>query len=230
MPYGEKSIAALQAYSIKITEMLLKQPVKAIVIACNTASAAAFDLVREYVGSRALVTNVIDPTVSYLANTYPNRKVGLIGTRQTVQTNAYLKRLQAITNAVELHSLATPLLAPMIEEGFFNNTVSKEVINNYLSNPELEKIEALVLACTHYPLISPQITDFYQNQQVEVLDCSILVADYVAKALAEGQLLNTQAKKGKFRFFVSDYTRSFEASSRLFFGQEVSLELYPIWS
>jgi len=230
MPYGEKSIAALQAYSIKITEMLLKQPVKAIVIACNTASAAAYDLVREYVGSRALVTNVIEPTVAYLASTYKHEKVGLIGTRQTVQTNAYLNQLQLITDTVDLHSLATPLLAPMIEEGFYDNTISREAIHTYLSNPQLQGIQALVLACTHYPLIMPQIAEFYKANPIEILDCSLLVATHVGKELEAKQLMNQQKERGQFRFFVSDYTRSFEASSRIFFGEEVHLELYPIWS
>ncbi len=229
MPYGEKSVAALQAYSIKITEMLLKQPCKAIVIACNTASATAYELVREYVGTRALVANVIEPTVAYLAGTFAGKRVGLIGTRQTVQTNAYLRRLQDQGATVELHSLATPLLAAMIEEGFYANNVSREAIHTYLSQPELEGIEALVLACTHYPLIKPQIEAFYQGQAVEVLDCSVLVARRVAQALGQHLLLNPKQTPGTFRFFVSDYTRSFEASSRLFFGQEVHLELYPLW-
>jgi glutamate racemase len=232
LPYGEKSVAALQAYAVKITEMLLQQPVKAIVIACNTASAAAYELTKEYAGSRAQVLNVIDPTVAYLAQNYAHKRVGLIGTRQTVQSNAYLKRLQCTQADVELESLATPLLAPMIEEGFFNNTVSREAIHTYLSHPELADIEALVLACTHYPLIKNQIEAYYiqEKREVEVLDASELVADAVAKTLAEKELENQSNLPGTFRFFVSDYTRSFEASSQLFFGQEVKLQLYPLWS
>jgi glutamate racemase len=232
LPYGEKSVAALQAYSIKITEMLLQQPVKAIVIACNTASAAAYDLVKEYAGSRALVFNVIDPTVAYLASHFVDRHVGLIGTRQTVQSNAYLRRLQALTGQVHLQSLATPLLAPMIEEGFFANTISKEVIHTYLSDPALDNIQALVLACTHYPLIRPQIEAYYAEEAktVQVIDASDLVAAALGQALQEKGLADTRPKTGAFRFFVSDYTRAFEASSQLFFGQEVRLELYPLWS
>ena len=235
LPYGDKSTAAIQAYSIKITEMLLRQPVKAVVIACNTASAAAYELVREYVGSRALVANVIDPTVAYLAKTYPGRRVGLIGTRQTVYTNAYLRRLQeypypAGSPAVDLQSLATPLLVPMIEEGFYANTISREVIDMYLRSLELAGIEALVLACTHYPLIAPQILEFYGDQDVQVLDASDLVARHVQAELEAANLLNLGKEPGRRHFYVSDYTRSFEASSRMFFGEEVRLELYPLWS
>jgi glutamate racemase len=230
MPYGEKSTAALQAYAIKITEMLLRQPVKAVLIACNTASAAAFELVKEYVGSRALAMNVIEPTVAYLAQHYAGRKVGLIGTRQTVESKAYLHRLQKANARVELHSLATPLLAPMIEEGFFKNAISREALEVYLGNPELAGVEALVLACTHYPLIADDIRAYYHGADVEVLDCSWLVGQAVAKALSQAELLNLGEEEGKLKFFVSDYTRSFEASSQLFFGREVKLELYPIWS
>ena len=235
LPYGDKSTAAIQAYSIKITEMLLRQPVKAVVIACNTASAAAYELVREYAGSRALVANVIDPTVAYLATTFAGCRVGLIGTRQTVHTNAYLRRLQDYpypenTPGVDLHSLATPLLVPMIEEGFYANIISREVIEMYLRSPELADIEALVLACTHYPLITPQIREFYEDSGVQVLDASDLVARHVREELAAADLLNPAAEPGRRQFFVSDYTRSFEASSRMFFGEEVKLELYPLWS
>lgn len=229
LPYGDKSVAAIQSYSIKITEMLLRQPVKAVVIACNTASAAAFELVREYAGTRALVENVIDPTVDYLAERFQGRTVGLIGTRQTVQSNAYLKRLQAKAPNVELHSVATPLLASMIEEGFYNNTVSREVIHTYLSHPDLQDIEALVLACTHYPLIAPQIRAYYEGRNIEVIDCSAIVADYVKRELEVQDLLNPQEESGKLQFYVSDYTRSFEESSRTFFGKEARLQLYPLW-
>ena len=228
LPYGDKSVAALQAYSVKICEMLLRQPVKAILIACYSATAAAFDLVKEYAATRAVVFNVVDPIVAHLAEHYGGKTVGLIGTRQTVGSSVFKRKLDEVNANVHLKSLATPLLAPMIEEGFINNSVSKEVVNNYLRAPELQGIEALVLACTHYPLIAPQIEAYYRGS-VEIIDTAAVVAQRFMAELETQDLLNANGK-GTASFYVSDYTQSFEASSRYFFGAEVRLQAYPLWS
>ena len=229
LPYGDKSTAAIQAYAVKICDLLLKQQCKVILIACNSASAAAYELVREYVGSKAQVLNVIDPIVAHVGQAYAGRTVGLIGTKQTVNSNVYRKKIDDLDAGVELRSLATPLLAPMIEEGFFNDSIASNVIETYLSNPALDGIEALVLACTHYPLIKQQIAEFYQGR-TEVLDASDVVARHVRQYL-ETQLLLAGAGEKPLRhhFYVSDFTRSFEESTRIFFGQEVHLEHYPLW-
>lgn len=229
LPYGDKSTAAIQAYAVKICDLLLRQQCKVILIACNSASAAAYELVREYVGSKAQVLNVIDPIVAHVGRHYAGRVVGLIGTKQTVNSNVYKKKVDDLDAGVDLRSLATPLLAPMIEEGFFNDTIAGNVIETYLSNPALEGVEALVLACTHYPLIKEQIAAYYQGH-TEVLDASDVVAQHVRQYLESQQLL---APAGgvvpRHHFYVSDFTRSFEESTRIFFGQEVNLEHYPLW-
>ena len=229
LPYGDKSTAAIQAYSIKICDLLLKQHCKVILIACNSASAAAYELVREYVGSKARVLNVIDPIVAHIGQQFAGRTVGLIGTKQTVNSNVYRKKIDDLDAGVELRSLATPLLAPMIEEGFFDNTIAGNVIETYLSSPVLSGIEALVLACTHYPLIKQQIAAYYQDR-TEVLDASDVVAVHVRQYLEAQQLAAVPTPTPpSHHFYVSDFTRSFEESTRIFFGQEVHLEHYPLW-
>lgn len=229
LPYGDKSTAAIQAYAVKICDLLLKQQCKLIMIACNSASAAAYELVREYVGSKARVLNVIDPIVAHVGRTYSGRAVGLIGTKQTVNSNVYKKKLDDLDAGVQLQSLATPLLAPMIEEGFFENSVSDNIIRTYLTNPALDDIEALVLACTHYPLIKEQIARFYEDK-VEVLDASDAVAAHAKAYLEEHHLAAAAGKMPPaHHFYVSDFTRSFEESTRIFFGREVHLEHYPLW-
>ncbi|RPD47782.1 glutamate racemase [Hymenobacter sediminis] len=229
LPYGDKSTAAIQAYSVKICDLLLKQQCKVILIACNSASAAAYELVREYVGSKARVLNVIDPIVAHVGQQYVGRTVGLIGTKQTVNSNVYRKKIDDLDAGVQLRSLATPLLVPMIEEGFFENNISENIIQAYLTNPELADIDALVLGCTHYPLIKEQIGAFYHGR-TEVLDASDVVAAHVQRYLTEN---NLAAQPGStppaHHFYVSDFTRSFEESTRIFFGQEVHLEHYPLW-
>lgn len=230
LPYGEKSTAAIQAYSIKICDVLLRQHCKLILIACNSASAAAYELVREYVGSKAVVVGMIDPVVAHVGRHYAGRSVGLIGTKQTVGSNIYRKKIDQLDLGVDLHALATPLLIPMIEEGFFNGRVSEEIISAYLDHPALQGIEALLLACTHFPLIKPQMEAHYQGR-VAVVDPSDVVAATVAEALAARQLLASPAvgTSPAHHFYVSDFTRSFEESTRLFFGHEVQLEHYPLW-
>jgi glutamate racemase len=229
LPYGEKSTAAIQAYAVKICDVLLRQHCKLILIACNSASAAAYELVREYVGSKAVVVGMIDPVVQHVGQHYAGRPVGLIGTKQTVGSNIYRKKIDQLDLGVDLHALATPLLVPMIEEGFFNGRVSEEIIRAYLDHPTLQDIDALLLACTHFPLIKPQMEAHYQGR-VAVLDPSDVVAATVADALATRQLLAPLAESAPaHHFYVSDFTRSFEESTRIFFGQEVQLEHYPLW-
>ncbi|MGJ3233983.1 glutamate racemase [Marivirga sp.] len=227
LPYGDKSAAAIQAYSIKVTDVLLQQGCKLILIACNSASSAAFELVREYVGSKAKVFNVIDPVVEHVAKNYNNQKVGLIGTKQTVNSNAYESKLKQLNPHIELKSLATPLLVPMIEEGFFENRISHDIIEAYLHHEDLMGIEALILGCTHYPLIKNEIDQFY-NGKVDILDSASIVVKRLEQFLKENDLLSAK-KERKDRFLVSDITASFEASAKIFFHEEVHLEKFPIW-
>ncbi len=227
LPYGDKSTAAIQAYSVKICDLLLREKCKLILIACNSASAAAYDLTREYIASKAKVLNVIDPTVAYVGDRFAGQTVGLIGTKQTVNSGVYEQKVRELGRDIRLHSLATPLLAPMIEEGFFNNSISESVIHTYLSDTELDGIRALILGCTHYPLVKEEIEAYYAGA-VEVIDASRIVAESVRRYLAENGLL--KGGEGSFRkFFVSDYTASFEASTRIFFGERLHLELYRLW-
>ncbi|WP_226388747.1 glutamate racemase [Penaeicola halotolerans] len=227
LPYGDKSTAAIQAYSIKICDVLLRQNCKLILIACNSASAAAFELVKEYVGSKAKVFNVIDPVVDYLREHHANKTVGLIGTKQTVNSNVYQKKVDDLGEGIQLKSLATPLLVPMIEEGFYKNQVSHSIIATYLGHEALAGVQSLILGCTHYPLIKEEIKQYYANQ-VEVIDSSEIVAKALKAYLEFNNLLNSE-KLPDDRFLVSDYTKSFEHATKLFFRKEVELEKYPLW-
>lgn len=227
LPYGDKSTAAIQAYSIKICDIFLQRKCKVILIACNSASAAATELVKEYVGKRAKVFNVIEPVVNYIRETYKETSIGLIGTKQTVGSEVYKNKIEDLENELTLNSLATPLLVPMIEEGFLEGTISQDIINEYLKKPLLQNIKALILGCTHYPLIKGQVGRYYEDD-VEVIDSSEMVARSL-KAYLEYNLLINTVENHSNEFMVSDYTRSFEELTKLFFGQEVHLEKYKLW-
>lgn len=226
-PYGDKSEAAIQAYSVKIADLLLKKGCKVIVIACNSASSAAYELLTEYVRKDAHILNVIDPMVELVVNHYAGKHIGLIGTKRTVQSNIYATKIEEAKKNITLKSMATPLLAPMIEEGFFNNQISHEIITQYLSDPHLQDIDALILACTHYPLIKQEINDHYEGR-IPILDSSEVVARALAHFLKDNNLKSNQLEP-ESHFLVSDYTRSFEASTRLFFRESVHLERHALW-
>lgn len=226
LPYGDKSTAAIQAYSIKIAHMLLKQHCKLILIACNSASAAAYELVKEYVGSKAMVMNVIDPVVRLLKEQYQNKRIGLIGTRQTVNSHIYKKKIDDANHGITLTSHATNLLASAIEE-FGNHKVLDALLDEYLAHPDLQNIDALVLACTHYPIIKKRVLERYKKP-IEIIDSADAVAKAVKAQLEKHNLLNDNGTCTK-HFYLSDYTETFATNAKLFFGENITFEHYPLW-
>lgn len=226
LPYGDKSAKTVQRYSLGISEFLKKNDCKAIVIACNTASALAYDVVKERFPD-IHVFNVIDPVVQEAAKTDVS-KVGVIATRATIKSDIYAKRITAFNENIKTVSLATPLLVPMIEEGFHNQNVSSEIISTYLSDPSLENIEELILGCTHYPLIKEEIKKYYGGS-VKIIDSPSIVAQHVYDVLKAKNMLNNTGK-ADYRFFISDLTDSFEASADKFIHfDSIQLKEEKLW-
>lgn len=229
MPYGEKSPHAIKSYSEKIAGFLIEQPCKLVVIACNSASATAFKQVQKILPDKNFVINVIDPVVEHLVSGNQYNKIGLIGTKRTVSSAVYKKKFEKANPEILLKSLATPLLAPMIEEGFFNNKISRTVVHSYLSNPHLSNIESIILACTHYPLIINEISSYYKGK-VNIINSAEIVSIAVKTFLENRELLNKSDKVPKHQFYVSDYTESFEETAKIFFGGKIKLREKNLWS
>lgn len=227
LPYGDKSPDSIKYYGIRIVQFLLDNNCKMIVIACNTASALAYEAVKDFINGKVPVINVIDPVVEEIINDKKLNKIGVIGTKGTIKSDIYPKRIKAKKKSLEVASLATPLLAPMIEEGFFNNKISRSIIASYLSSRKLNKIDCLILACTHYPLIRPEVEEFYKKK-INIIDTAGVVAANVKKVLQEKDLLSKK-KKPKHHFYVSDFTKSFEESTRFFFKSKIHLEKVNFW-
>ncbi len=221
LPYGDKSKETIIRYSLSITDFLLGKDCKVILIACNSASSNAYEEVRDHVGDRALVMNVIDPVVSHVAADREIKNVGVIGTKATIGSGTYTRKLGVLNPALEITSLSTPLFVPMIEEGFIFDDISNAIIRSYLSRREMNDIDSLILGCTHYPIIRNQISRFF-NFNVNVIDSAQIVADALKKLLASKQLLNP-AQKGESEFHVSDRTEYFEVIARMFFGEKIDL-------
>ncbi len=227
LPYGEKSPQALRSYALGILDFLLSQNCKAIVIACNTASAVAYETVKKHAGKKIPVINVIDPTAKYAVLQNPKGKIGVIATKATVNSRVYAKRIEKMAPDVKVTMLATPLLVSMIEEGFFNNNISQAIINSYLEKSSLRDINALILGCTHFPLVRKEVEKFYAGQAT-VIDSTEIVAEHTAQVLQSLNLLSDK-KNGAHRFFVSDLTASFAESTQIFFGEKVRLEQKNLW-
>jgi glutamate racemase len=226
LPYGDKSPDSIKYYAIRIAQFLMQKNCKMIVIACNTASSIAYETVVDFVGGKIPVVDVINPVVDLVTHTKSIHKVGVIGTKGTIKSDIYAKKIKAASKK-EVASLATPLLAPMIEEGFFNNKISRSVIASYLSSRKLTKIDALILACTHYPLIRPEVEEYYKSS-VNIIDTAGVVADNVKATLKKNNLLSKK-KNPVHHFYVSDFTKSFEESTRFFFRNKIHLEKLDFW-
>jgi glutamate racemase len=223
LPYGEKSPMAIKSYAQNISRFLLELNCKAIVIACNTATANALQEVQDLVGNKALVFDVIQPIAQTVAQG-PGRNVGLIATKATVNSGVYKRSIQAINPNIAVHELATPLLVPVIEEGFSKHLIAQTVIGTYLSQPALANIDSLILGCTHYPLLADEIAAFYQNK-ITVIDSPNIVAQHMAKVLAEKGLLQSENHQAVYHFYLSDITENFQNIAKKFFGNQLTLEL-----
>ena len=227
LPYGDKSSDSVKYYSRRIADFLLEKRCKVILIACNTASASAYEEVVQHVGDRAVVLNVIDPVINAVTERHASGRIGIIGTKGTISSGTYEHKIRQINPSLEVLSLATPLFVPMIEEGFIYDDISNAIIRAYLTDQRFAGIHTLILGCTHYPIIKKQIEKFF-NFNLEVVDSGKPVADRMRVILDERDLLNP-AKKGPDEFYISDFTAYFEKISKMFFGEEITLELLNFW-
>jgi len=227
LPYGDKSAESIRYYSQRITEFLLEHNSKVVLVACNSASASAFDYLRNEFEGKTIILDVIDPVVDYLRTRNFN-KIGVIGTKRTISSGTYEKKLKENSPATSVISLATPLLVPMIEEGFIFDDISNAIIRAYLSNESFSDIEALILGCTHYPIIKNQISKIF-NFNIEVVDSAKIVSNVMRDTLEKNNLLNDSGIV-RDQFFVSDFTSYFEKIAKMFFEGEINLKKADIWS
>jgi glutamate racemase len=226
LPYGDKSAEAIVSYSRKITEFLLEQNAKVVLIACNSASASAYEILKSEYGARTIILDVIDPVVDYLSSRNYG-KVGVIGTKRTILSGTYEEKVAQKCSGTVIVSKPTPLLVPMIEEGFIFDDISNAIIRAYLSDQLFRDIDGLVLGCTHYPIIRNQIGKFF-NFNVEVVDSARIVSQRLRSVLEKNDLLNMSGSSND-RFFVSDHTPWFEKIARMFFEGDINLSRSDIW-
>ncbi len=225
-PYGTKSPKTITEYAIEDMEFLLAQGAKIIVIACNSVSSVAADILRERYD--VPIFEVIAPAVKRTLEVTRNLRVGVIGTRATIGSGVYERSLKTLRGDIQVFSQACPLLVPLVEEGWLKRPETKQIVRKYLFPLKLRQLDALVLGCTHYPLLKPIIQNKI-GRRVRVIDSSEEVAGWVKTYLEEnpavaGTLSAAEGAEGGHRFFVSDLTPNAQTIARDFLGRDIRLE------
>tara|TARA_B100001250_G_C19798366_1_gene789821 strand:- start:1428 stop:2234 length:807 start_codon:yes stop_codon:yes gene_type:complete len=228
LPYGNKSNNEIKYYSNQISNFLLKRKCKIIVIACNSASAVAFEELKKKMKKKCLIVNVIDPVIYHVTNNLAIKNIGVIGTTATISSEIYPKLIQKQRKDINIYTLATPQLASLIEENNYQLKI-KSTLESYLKDQKLTAIDSLILGCTHYPLIENQINIFYK-QRVLLISSIQYIGEEVKKLLGEKKLLNTSKNKMKHHFYVSNYSLNFQRKTELFFSSSINLEEENIFS
>ncbi len=229
LPYGDRSSTAIRSYSDRIVEWLVaKYAIKALVIACNSASASAGRYLAGRWGRRFPVVNVIDPMVDHVVEMPGVRSVGVIGTRRTIRSGAYQRRFRRRRPDILIKAKATPLLAPMVEEGFFNNSISRSVIRSYLPPKWTMGLDVLVLGCTHYPLIHREIEDVV-GPHLRVIDSTEVIPEVLHRELTQRALFSGRADGGGMHIFVTEWSDAFKASLRLFMDEPLTPRWIDLW-
>ena len=222
LPYGEKSKKKVVNYCLKICQFLRSKNCKAIVIACNSASSLALKKIKKEFEGRSIIFNVIDPVINCIKK-LETKKIGVIGTNATISSNIYEDKINSLNDNYLVSSLATPLLAPMIESGFHDDSIKKKIIATYLKKSELSEIETLILGCTHYPLIQKEIKEIYKNK-IDIINSLNAIGQFISEKLEKNNLLNQNNIKKTHEFYVSDLTLSFQKSAKLFFKNKITLK------
>lgn len=216
VPYGPKSTNVVREYAAQDTEVLLAHDVKLIVVACNTVSAVALDVVQQR--SRVPVVGVIAPGAGAAVGASRSKRIGVIGTAGTIKSQAYVNAIHLLDPTVSVFSHACPLFVPLVEEGWIDHPATKIIAKEYLFPLLLEKVDTLVLGCTHYPLLAGTMRAFLQDN-VALIDSGVAAAAVVEMELRSRNLINASPEKPRLQFFVSDVPDKFAEIGERFLGR-----------
>lgn len=208
VPYGSKSQNTIIRFSEQIIRFLKTRQVKAIVIACNTASALALDAVRDEFD--VPVMGVVIPGARAAVEATDNRKVGIVGTDATVQSGMYTKIIHQMDPEVTVVEKACPLFVPLVEEGFKDHVVTREIIEYYLESMKDSDIDTMILGCTHYPLLRSKIRA-YLGDRIQIVNPAYETAMDLKKLLGEQGMENDgeTEEHSRYSFYVSDAADKF---------------------
>lgn len=221
VPYGTRSKQTIRKYSAQDINFLLQNDVKMLVAACGTVSA---NIQKEVVDKLPVhFTGVLKPAVDAACKATKNNRIGIIATPATIKTRAYGKEIKKIIPDTEIIANACPMFVPLIENGYVDKDcqVTRIIANEYLQPIIEQKVDTLILGCTHYPIIKEMIQEIV-SEDTTLIDPGVEVANYVKKYLTENNMLNNSDKHGYCHFYVSDNIESFEAHAGVFLDENIS--------
>jgi glutamate racemase len=220
VPYGRKPPEMVRDFALQISRFLSEKGVKAVVVACNTASSVAMPALEEL---PVPVWGVLEPGVAAARAAARGGTVGVVGTRGTIASGAYQQRLEAA--GLKVWARACPLFVPIVEEGLSRSEEAAVVARHYLADrPDLD---ALILGCTHYPLLAGVISEEL-GPGVRMVDSAEVTADTVAAGLAERGLLNGREAGGSVTHFVTGDPASYEHTSEVIGGVSGEVRFLPV--
>jgi glutamate racemase len=236
VPYGTKSLATVERYAVENSRFLEAHGIKLLVVACNTASALALPAIRRAVGVE--VVGVIDPGSREAVDVARGKRIGVIATEATVQSRAYSRTIAIMDSAAEVIERACPLFVSLAEEGWADTDVARAVAREYLEDLNTRPISALVLGCTHYPILRNVITETL-GSDVRLIDSGEATAGVVESILKISGLSHDDSS-GLYRerhlcddldhFYVTDAAQRFAKVAERFLGSAPSiLEAVEIW-
>ncbi len=219
VPYGSKSNSTVIEYSFQDTKFLLSKNVKAIVVACNTASSIAIKELKK--NFDLPIIGMINPGAKLAISSTKNGKIGVIGTRATIINKAYSNEIKKVDSSIIVYEKACPLFVPLAEEGWINHKATYEIAEEYLKELRDLKIDTLVLGCTHYPILS-EIIQKVIGENVTLIDSGVASAGIVKEELDRTNLNTNRLANGNHQFYVSDIPVKFKEVAELFLGKPVT--------
>jgi len=217
LPYGSKSNETVRKYSLEIARFLEKKGVKLIVVACNTSSSVALDLLSQEIS--VPVIGVVKPACKKAVSVTKSGNIGVIGTRATMNSGAYKDTISSMNSKIKVIQKECPLFVPLVEEGMTDGEIVEMVVRYYLESLRGE-IDTLILGCTHYPIIKHVIAK-YVDGDVRIIDSSVEVAREVHELLKREGILSKGETAREDAFYVSDFPQRFEEMAKLFTGENL---------
>lgn len=208
VPYGNKSAETVTTYSRQIVHFLIKNNVKAIVIACNTASAFALETLRKEINIP--IIGVVKPGAKAAYTTTRNKRIGIIGTVGTANSKIYNKYIKEYDKDIYVDNEPCPLFVPLVEEGMIEDNVTDEMIRRYTKRLLNEDIDTLVLGCTHYPLLRKEIQKVL-GDKISLVNPAYETALALKEELITNNILSSNSNKPIHRFYVSDGAEQFKS-------------------
>lgn len=218
VPYGSKSNSTVIEYSIQDTRFLLQKNVKAIIVACNTASSIAIPDLRKIFDIP--IIGMIEPGSKMALKKSRNNRIGVIGTRATITNLAYSSEIKKLNDKVKVIEKPCPLFVPLAEEGWIHHQATFEIAEEYLSELRNSGIDTLVLGCTHYPILSKVIQKVI-GSNVTLIDSGIASSELIKMQLEKLDLLSDSDSIGSQEYYVSDIPVKFKEVAELFLGKEI---------